>query len=394
MDKFNVKVSKTACCLAVVLLMLVLPFLNQKVYAHQYSSSLTTITLTKSHTELTFAIDELSAIELATGDRIDNDGKLNQKQFNSLKDQLESVIKRNLNLQINGEPMPWPRLESFVLDRKGKAAKVELKALFPPVSANQSFSIIDQLYLEDTATNYVNLVTVNYGSQTNTAAITRHYRDWVMVLSEDDYVGLSEDAGQMQTGDQWPQHPSAPQSKSASGWYSFFHLGMLHILTGYDHLLFLFSLIIAKQSFKQYAALITAFTISHSFTLTLAVLDIANVPAWIVEPAIALSICYVAVENMLRKTWNRRWMLTFAFGLIHGLGFADILKEMDIPKKELAVDLISFNMGIEAVQLTIVSAALPLIYFLYRWKHARWAMLAGSAATLILGGAWFIQRVF
>ena len=128
------------------------------------------------------------------------------------------------------------------------------------------------------------------------------------------------------------KQPTEAHSDSTSGWFSFLKLGMNHILTGYDHLLFLLSLLIARQTFKQIATTITAFTIAHSITLTLTVLGMIDVPSSFVEPAIALSICYVALENIFRQKISYRWVITFVFGLIHGMGFADILKEMNIPK--------------------------------------------------------------
>lgn len=118
-----------------------------------------------------------------------------------------------------------------------------------------------------------------------------------------------------------------------------------------------------------------------------------DVPGWIVEPLIALSICYVAVENIIRKKVSRRWVLTFFFGLVHGMGFADILKGMNIPSNQLAVNLVSFNLGIEAVQLAIVAVLLPLLLLLRRSRHDRKVMLAGSAAALLFGGIWLAERV-
>ncbi|MNN59260.1 hypothetical protein D3C81_1743640 [compost metagenome] len=158
-------------------------------------------------------------------------------------------------------------------------------------------------------------------------------------------------------------------------------------------MLFLFSLLIARQTFKQYAAMITAFTIAHSITLTLTVLGIVNISPRIVEPAIALSICFVAVDNMLRNEVSYRWVLTFLFGLIHGMGFADILKEMNLPKSQLAVDLISFNLGIETVQVILIAILLPLLGLLHRWRFSRRAVLAGSFLAFLLGAVWLVQRL-
>lgn len=169
---------------------------------------------------------------------------------------------------------------------------------------------------------------------------------------------------------------------------------MNHILSGYDHLLFLFSLVVARQTFKQYTGMITAFTIAHSITLSLTVLGIIDVSPRIVEPAIALSICFVAIDNIIRKQVSHRWVLTFFFGLIHGMGFADILKGMNLPKSQLAVDLLSFNLGIEVVQITLVGVALPLLMMMHKWKFSRNAVIAGSALAFVLGGIWLSQRVF
>ena len=171
--------------------------------------------------------------------------------------------------------------------------------------------------------------------------------------------------------------------------------GMNHILEGFDHLLFLFTLLIARQSFKQYAALISAFTIAHSLTLTLTVIGWIDLSPNIVEPAIALSICYVAIENIIRKKLRTGWMMTFVFGLIHGMGFADILQEMNIPKHELAFDLISFNLGIEAVQLGIVVKLLRMhILFLQRWKMLRQAIQIGSYCSIYIRCYFVMRRHF
>jgi hydrogenase/urease accessory protein HupE len=169
---------------------------------------------------------------------------------------------------------------------------------------------------------------------------------------------------------------------------------MLHILTGYDHLLFLLALLLRKQTFKQYAAIITSFTIAHSITICLAVLGIVNLPSRFIEASIAFSICYVAAENLFRKEINYRWGLTFIFGLIHGLGFANILKEMNIPKSQLVSSLLSFNIGIEVVQLLLVILFLPLLTFFQRLPYSKTIVQIGSIIIILLGGFWFLERVF
>jgi hydrogenase/urease accessory protein HupE len=383
---------KISYCCIISALFLLLPF-QEKAEAHAYSASYTTLILTKSQIEMTYALDELSVIEL-TGSDVNKNGMLDQEEFDKEKSMMESQIKEKVVLKINGESQQWTHVESYVLDRKGDATKVILKVIFPPVAASQSINLTDSLYEGDAKTNYVNLLTIQYGEQKSTAALSGNDRSWVMMVNEAEYAGFQQDIQQN------PVEPVANSQDNAvknetvsSGWYSFFKLGMNHILTGYDHLLFLFTLLIARQTFKQYATMITAFTVAHSISLSLTVLGLINVSPSIVEPAIAISICYVAFDNILHKNVKKRWVLTFLFGLIHGMGFADILKEMNIPKSNLAIDLISFNVGIETVQVSLVLVLLPLLILMHRWKLSRYAVVTGSSVGLLLGGIWLIQRL-
>ncbi|OAB28417.1 hypothetical protein PMSD_22035 [Paenibacillus macquariensis subsp. defensor] len=382
--------SRFFICMLLVLVFLLMPF-ERKVDAHAYSASYTTLNLTKSNIEMIYTLDELSVIELIGGD-VNKNRMLEQEEFMAVKGQLLEMLKKEIILQINNSTQDWTQLESLVLDRKEDEAKVILKASYPFVSASQTISLTDNLYSNGAATNYVDLLTVNYGKQTSTSALSGKYRIWAMQMTESDYAGLQQTDDRGQAKDL--QNEDSGSSKVMSGWYSFFILGINHILGGYDHLLFLFSLLIARQKFKQYAAMITAFTIAHSITLSLTVLGIINVPPAIVEPAIALSICFVAIDNIVRKQVSRRWVLTFLFGLIHGMGFADILKEMNLPRSELATDLIGFNLGIETVQVTLVAILLPLLVLLHRWKYSRRAVIGGSTLAFVLGAIWLAQRLF
>ncbi|RKP46291.1 HupE/UreJ family protein [Cohnella endophytica] len=389
MFRIHSAIRSTICVLSVLALLLI-PL--TKADAHAYSASYTTLNLTKTSSEMTFSLDELSVIELTKGD-LNNNGILDPDEFVGVKEQLIELLQNNLQFTLNNENQTWTTLESFTLDGEGKAAKVTLKVFYPPVSDSKTVGFIDHLYsnAKDGSTNYVNLVTITYGKKSTSSALSGKYRSWSMQITESDYSSLLQD-GQPGTTEGTATDESSA-SESISGWYSFFKLGMDHILTGYDHLLFLFSLLIARQKFKQYASMITAFTIAHSITLSLTVLGIINVPSYIVEPAIALSICYVAIDNIVRKQVSYRWVLTFLFGLIHGMGFADILQEMNIPKNQLAVNLISFNIGIETVQVILVAILLPLLVLLHRWRFSRNAVLGGSTLALILGGIWLVERV-
>ncbi len=172
----------------------------------------------------------------------------------------------------------------------------------------------------------------------------------------------------------------------------FLKLGIEHIFTGYDHLAFLFALLIVGGSLKEAAKIITSFTIAHSLTLAVATLGLVNLPSTIVEPLIAASILYVGVENLLRKDYRRRWLLTFAFGLIHGFGFASVLRELGIGANGggVAVPLFSFNLGVEIGQLAIAALALPLIWRLHQYPVFIKRYVPVCSVLVALAGAWWL----
>jgi len=186
--------------------------------------------------------------------------------------------------------------------------------------------------------------------------------------------------------------------------YKFVISGIEHIAIGFDHIAFLLVVIVLGRSFYPLFKVVTAFTIAHSITLSLAVLDVFSVPSSFVEPLIALSIVYVAVENFFVKDISKRYWVTFIFGLIHGFGFASVLRDYGLPENGIGWALASFNIGVEIGQLLIVLLAVVL------WKlvnstsffadidrgHTRQRMLSLviSGAVLLLGAGWFIERVF
>ena len=188
-------------------------------------------------------------------------------------------------------------------------------------------------------------------------------------------------------------------SGTASLWHqgiSFTALGIRHILTGHDHMLFLVSLLMLGGGLRSLLKTVTAFTVAHSVTLSLAALGIATLPPRLVESGIALSIAYVAAENLWRGAHaiRTRWFVTFSFGLIHGLGFATILRQLAISRANLALSLVSFNFGVELGQIAVVTAALLSLGALATlpWESTmrRWV----SAAAAAIGIVWFIQRAF
>jgi hydrogenase/urease accessory protein HupE len=172
--------------------------------------------------------------------------------------------------------------------------------------------------------------------------------------------------------------------------------GIHHILIGPDHLLFLVGLLLLGGSLRQLALVVTAFTLAHSVTLSLAVLDILSPPAWLVEPAIALSIVYVGADNLtVRGGRDMRAWIAFTFGLIHGFGFATVLKEMALPARALGWSLFSFNLGVELGQLAVVLAVATALAAVRARSEAagRRLAFAGSIVVIAAGTFWFIERV-
>jgi len=187
--------------------------------------------------------------------------------------------------------------------------------------------------------------------------------------------------------------PAAPDDARPSGFFAFFRLGLEHILTGYDHLVFLFGLVLVRGRPRDYVGVVTAFTLAHSVTLGLSVLGVVHPSPRLVEPAIALSIVYVGVENFIVKDATRRWRITFPFGLLHGFGFAGALTELDLPRTRVPGALVAFNLGVEAGQLAALAVALPLVLAATK-RHTRAPLTrALSVAVAVAGGAWFVARV-
>ena len=186
-------------------------------------------------------------------------------------------------------------------------------------------------------------------------------------------------------------------SSDSATWWAFVRLGVEHIATGYDHLLFLFGLLVVCRSFRSIVAIISCFTLAHSITLALATLDVVNVPSRLVEPAIAASIVFVGVENVLRRGAEPRgrWALTFAFGLIHGFGFASVLRDLGVGRGAggIAMPLVTFNVGVELGQIAIAAVVLPIVWRLRQnEKFVRRGVPALSAVVALAGLYGLLER--
>jgi hydrogenase/urease accessory protein HupE len=171
-------------------------------------------------------------------------------------------------------------------------------------------------------------------------------------------------------------------------------MGLEHILTGYDHLLFLLGLVLVGRPLRSLVAAVTAFTLAHSVTLALSAFDVWAPSPRIIEPCIALSIAYVGIENWFVTDARGRWRITFLFGLVHGFGFASALREIALPRTEVPAALFAFNLGVELGQLAVLAALVPFVLAVR--KTEAWKRVGLRACTMTIAAAglvWFISRL-
>ena len=272
-------------------------------------------------------------------------------------DQSSLPVLLRAHLKVNGDGKPC------IPDQTN-----ELVIVFQCVSANQQIIIEDHLDQVLGATHHViALFTWNGGSQSHSFSAT----------TPKAVVQLSSAALQ------------APSSAA-----SFFPLGVEHIATGYDHLLFLLALILCGGNLKSLIKIITAFTLAHSMTLGAAALGLVSLPSALVEAVIALSIAYVAFENLFpRFAISRRWTISFLFGLVHGFGFSSVLQEIGLPRDSLVWSLLNFNLGVEAGQLVAVLITLPALLWLNKQTYAQRVIQMLSAIVMLVGLGLFIERL-
>ena len=196
---------------------------------------------------------------------------------------------------------------------------------------------------------------------------------------------------------------------SGTVFLQYLHEGLWHIWTGYDHILFLLSLLLPAVLYRQagrwqpalrmrpalleVVKIVTAFTIAHSITLSLATLDMISLPSRWIESAIAASVILAALNNIYPLIGKKLWLVAFGFGLIHGLGFANVLKDLGLPQHMLLLTLLAFNLGVELGQLAIVSVFLPVAFWLRRTLWYRTVIFKlGSVLIALLAFVWLLER--
>jgi len=291
----------------------------------------------------------------------DGDKRVTQQEFDQALDGVYAAILRHYTLDSNGPPARYTREKAEVFDEHVMTLVVQY--VFPQdvLAIRVNSTLPDVL-----GPGHIHLTTVILNGRIQEGILDNKTRS----------AFFSPD-----TGSNW-------QTFGRFVW-----LGIQHIATGYDHLAFLLGLLIATASLRSLVKVVTSFTVAHSITLALATFSIVVLPSRFTESMIAASIVYVAAENLIRGGAIERYRITFLFGLVHGFGFSNVLREMQLPRTNLALTLFSFNLGVEIGQLVFVVLLFPAIEDLLasRWKRLRPAV---SVAIGLLAIYWFIQRAF
>jgi hydrogenase/urease accessory protein HupE len=274
-------------------------------------------------------------------------------------------IAKEVKLIVNGKPWTCENPQ-VILDPPNDSITLQAKI----DKSVESVEVTDRLFSEDP--NSKTIVTVmRDGESVGEGVLTTEFKSWT-------YGHVTE-------------------LSRGKIFLDFLTMGIGHILSGPDHLLFIFGLMLARPRIKELLKVATAFTIAHSITLSLCALNIFSLPSKIVEPLIALSIVAVAAEKFFKandKVW-RTVAIAFFFGLIHGFGFAGALTEAGLPPNQAALSLAAFNIGVEIVQASLILITIPILALVSEKKPKFYVPATTVCAVLIslAGGFWFVERI-
>jgi len=314
---------------------------------------------------LTFA--QADAIELVAGLDHDADGKLSLAEIDVARELLLRALIARVKVTAQGARCP-AELGKVVLDEQdGLALEASFHCPAPSPALDVQLSM-----LGDLPSGHRHLARALAGD-----------------LREDHVLSAEQRSFSIEA-----LPAPAPTTTSPRGPWAIFAMGIEHILTGYDHLVFLLGLVLVGGRLRALLLVVTAFTVAHSITLGLSVLGVLAPSTRLVEPLIALSIAYVGVENFFVNDASKRWRITLPFGLIHGFGFASALGEINLPKGEIPAALLSFNLGVEAGQIAVLAVVLPFVVLASRRPALRDKGKKAMSALIIAAGlAWFAARV-
>jgi len=305
---------------------------------------------------------------------------LSEAQLESSRGAIGSFLARGVSVEMDGRPVPAeigrmdPIYEPFLLSGEPYVARVRQELRFHGASPAERVRLGIRLFAEITAQHRA-VVDVRWGGE------ARHF------------VRVGPCTLDLVRG---ALHPTFRQT-----FVEFLRWGAHHIFVGYDHIAFLMALVVGARRLREMVKVVTAFTAAHSLTLLLSALDVVRLNPSLTESLIAASIVYVGAENYFLDDGRHRWLLAFAFGLVHGLGFSSALRERLAEAAGIAVPVLSFNLGVELGQLAILGATYPVLLWLRRGaddrtreRRQRRIVYIGSLPIVLLGLGWLIERAF
>jgi len=362
-----------------IILTLILLLLTTPTWAHKPSDSYLALTVKDSQVEGQWDI-ALRDLDYAIGLDTDGNGAITWGEVRSKQDEIAAYALSRLTIMTGETGCPTQASRHLIDNHTDGAYAVLLFTVACPTAIETLQA--DYRLLFDLDAQHKGLLRLTHGQVTTTAIFSQEMPMQQFTIGE------------------------------ASSWRQvrqYLHEGIWHIWLGYDHVLFLLALLLPAvlrrvadrweptpdflSAFWEVLSIVTAFTLAHSITLSLATLGVIVLPSRLVESAIAASVVFAGISNLYPVLAQRRWLVAFLFGLVHGFGFASVLSDLGLPKGSLALSLVSFNLGVEVGQLAVVAIFLPLAYVLRTsWTYQRLVLVTGSLGIAALAFAWLIER--
>jgi len=391
----------TAACLVPLTLVAARPAL-----AHNPDTSYAQVAIAPDAVTVKLTYDVTSLVRMHPALDADADGRLVPEELAAAVPRLMAFLRDQVACEIDGVPVPlaepgpvaWPPDAGPAIAAADFHAPTSLVSFGyrlptprPAADIWLGFGFFDVLGLQHTV-----LASIEHRDATQELLFTAFEPDYLFEATWPD-AGRPAEAATGAAATAVAREPATGRRSSSSGILSrlwlFFRLGVEHILIGYDHILFLLSLILVSD-LRSLVKIVTAFTVAHSITLALATLGWVDLPSSLVETAIAATIVFTALENLWIKDASGRWRLTFLFGLIHGFGFAGVLRDLALPTEGFVRALLAFNLGVEVGQLAIVAALAVPAAALARSRHAHRIRGCLSIAIALAGLGWLVDRAF
>ena len=368
-----------------------LAFYAAMAFAHKASDSYLTITPDDAVAHIDGQWDiALRDLDFAMGIDADGDGEITWGEVKAQHERIAAYALARLSLRLAGGICPLRVVEHLIDEHSdGSYAVIRFTA-----TCSQPRGRLDRLDIEyralfDLDAQHRGLLRFTHAGATRSAILSPEQPTVTFALHD----------GATPTSGRWAEFSQFVQE------------GVWHIWIGFDHILFLLSLLLPAvlvlrsriwqpvAAFRlagwDVLAIVTSFTIAHSITLTLATLEVVTLPSRFVESVIAISVVLAAANNVYPLVDRARWAVAFVFGLIHGFGFATVLGELGLRSSTLLIALVGFNIGVEIGQLAIVLVFLPIAYWLRAtWMYRRMVVLGGSVAIMLIAAVWFCERAF